>query len=191
MGFFGINKKIAKFSDFEINEIEDFINKSNLELKKINLKFELDVANLKSSKLEKLLNNKALNTDCVYYNLINEDKIINKIYFRKYCINNLIKDEVFFKIRLENDDIRYIHKFEKNELGVKFHNRYNDHAQLPSIEHIDYSDYKPSKIYKNEILKSAHFENFKNELGRSYEEYLSYMEDQRKRIIKYLKKNKG
>ena len=29
MGFFGINKKIAKFSDFEINEIEDFINKSN------------------------------------------------------------------------------------------------------------------------------------------------------------------
>ena len=188
MGFFGIKKKIAKFTDFEIDDIEDFINKANLELKKINLKFEFNADTLKSAKLEKSPNNNTVNTDCVNYNLINDGKIINKIYFRKYYINNFINDEIFFRIRLENDDIRHIHTFEKNELGVKFHSGYNTHAQLPSIEHIDYSDYKPSKIYKNERLKFAHFEDFKNELGRSYEEYLSYMEDQRKRIIKYLQK---
>jgi len=34
MGFFGIKKKISKFTDFEIDDIEDFINKANLELKK-------------------------------------------------------------------------------------------------------------------------------------------------------------
>ena len=187
MSLLGIKKKIAKFTDFEIDDIKDFINKSNLDLKKINLKFELNVDTLKSSKLEKPLNN-TLNTDCVYYNLINDGQIINKINFRKYYINNLINDEIYFRIRLENDDIHHFHKFEKNELGIKFHNGYNIHAQLPSIEHIDYSDYKPSKIYNNEKLKFIHFENFKNELGRSNEEYLSYMEDQRKRIVKFLQK---
>ena len=188
MSFWGVNKKISTFTDDEIDDINSFIVDINLSLAKHKLKFDFNIDSLKNNKWERFSNNFIL-TDLLSYNLFNNGEIINQIFFKKFYENKIIKDSIYFRIELKNDDLKYLHKFEAHSsLGIKFHHRYNKFGQLPPKSHIDYSDYKPNEILKNENLKKHHFTEFKNNLGRSYEEYIMYLNDQKKRIKDYLTK---
>ena len=223
MGFFGIKKKISKFTDFEKEDIENFIKKATLYLdhkKKISFEYDLNSSNetrLKNQVIpranayagnkwvDRAFDDTYINTDLISYNIFKNKKKINIINFCKYYTKRSIsKDFVSFHIYLERGDDKNWHKYEHHHgVGFRFHQRYNQFGQLPSSEHLDYSDFKYSpigisymkdkngksinrKYQKPKWAEKKEFEDYKNIKGRGHEDFQEYLKDQRERIIKLL-----
>lgn len=165
MGFFGVKKKISKFSSWEKGYIEKFIEKLliNLKGKKISFKYDLDSNDERRLGIEVIPRANAyagnkwsdrafedtyINTDLISYDILKNGKKINRINFLKYYTNRVItKDFVSLYITLDKNDNDNYHKFEHHHgLGFRFHHKYNQHGQLPLNEHIDYSNFKYNPI---------------------------------------------
>ncbi len=169
MGFFGIKKKLAKFTRWEKQDIENFVKKATLDIgkkNKIYFKYDLDSSdedNLKHLEIpranayagnkwaDRAFDDTYIHTDIISYNIFKNEKKINKINFSKYYTNRIVSNDfVSFLITLEKGDKNNWHEYEHHHgLGFRFHHRYNNNGQLPSSEQIDYSgfEYSPTGVF--------------------------------------------
>ena len=216
MGFFGINKKLSKFDNFEKDNIKSFINKALLSInkkKKITFQYDLDSKNSTLGTVELKLNNH-INTDIISYNILKNGKKIKKLNFAKFYTNKFISgDFVTLYISLENESNMNSHLYDFFlGLGIKYHRKYNEFGQLPQVnkwgKHRDYLlysnfDYSPigttkttlkngkTKIHKwkkDKHCREIEYEHYKNETGRGLEDVQEYFDDKRKQLVKLLNK---
>lgn len=224
MGFFGIKKKISKFTEFEKDDINNFVKNLSKDLKKFKISFEFDIHSSNPKNFENFTIPRAnayagnkwidrvtvdtyINTDHISYKVNKNNKEINDLEFKKYYINNTFsKDVVTFKIQLKKGIFRYEHKYEdRASLGIRFHPNYNLWGQLPARQHVDYSEFNfnevgisysldknektlINKYKKPKTAENYEFEKYKNIIGRCNEDYIEYIEFQRKIISEHLAK---
>ena len=102
MGFFGTNKKLSNFDNFEKENIESFIHKASLSInskKNITFQYDLNSKNIMLKPLE-LKSVDLYNTDLISYNILkNKKELISQIKFYGNCQYSNYLKRLSFKIK--------------------------------------------------------------------------------------------